>query len=333
MRHHVDVRIIGFYLILAIGVAAAVFHVASGRYGNGALAFSAVILGIFIQRELAAMPRPAEPAAPEPEEQAIPLGPSKGWQAQPANATNWLSNSILAGFPATVAMTVVFIGGYLVAGAMAVENGNFLERWFHGLTHNSLTTGAYDVPIGAYSINLLAGLFWAGVYGYLVEPRLSGPGWRKGMLFSIVPWLLSLAVFFPVVGAGFFGADLGAGPLPAIGNLILHLVYGAVLGSIYSVPDHAPATASESAEWEAEWQNRGMTIGLVGGLVLGMIAGSALAIFVSSNLASPIEMLMAGAAVGTMAGAIAGPLIGLSTGSRSQTAAPTESQVGVRSTS
>lgn len=315
MTRNLNGRTVAFYVLLFVGFVAAIFHFVDGRYGNGALAISAVLIGLFIQRELSSMPRPeAEPA--QPEEEAIPLGPSARRPAEVPNRTSWLSNSIIAGFPATVAMTMVFIAGYLFAGAVAQQDGNLLGRWFHGLTHNTLTEGAYDVPIGAYSINLLAGLIWAGVYGYLAEPRLSGPGWRRGMLFSIVPWFLSLVVFFPIVGAGFFGTALGAGPLPAIGNLILHLAYGAVLGSIYALPDRSWSGATEAEDWEADWQNRGMTIGLVGGLGVGMIAGSALALFVSSDIASPTELLLAGAAVGVMVGAIAGPLVGLSAGSR-----------------
>jgi hypothetical protein len=315
MKPRVDTLTLGFYVILVIGFVAGIFHLASGRYGNGILALSAVLLGLFIQRELSAMPREPEPER-QPEPEAIPLGPGINWQPISPDRSRWLSNSILAGFPATVVLTMVFIGGYLLSGTLGQESGNLIARWFHGLTHNTLTDGAYDVPIGAYSINLLAGLAWAVVYGYIAEPRMGGPGWRKGMLFSIVPWMLSLVVFFPLVGAGFFGADLGAGPLPAIGNLILHLAYGAVLGSLYAVPEYATADTTATTEWESEWQNRGMTIGLVGGLAIGMIAGSALALFVSSNLASPVEMLLAGAAVGTLVGAIAGPLVGLSAGSR-----------------
>jgi hypothetical protein len=331
MRRNLNTRTLAFYAVLCVGLIAAVFHVVDGRYGNGALAFSAVILGIFIQRHLSAMPRRVEPFV-EPEEEAIPLGPGVSWKAERSNRTGWLSNSILAGFPATVVMTMVFIAGYLFSGAVAQQDGNLLGRWFYGLTHNPLTEGAYDIPIGAYSINLLAGLIWAGVYGYLVEPRLSGPGWRKGMLFAIVPWILSLVVFFPIVGAGFFGSALGAGPLPAIGNLVLHLAYGAVLGSIYAVPDRARADASTTANWEADWQNRGMTIGLVGGLAVGMIAGSALAIFVANGIASPVEMLLAGAAAGVMVGAIAGPLVGLSAGSRDEARESARGQSEVGST-
>ena len=72
------------------------------------------------------------------------------------------------------------------------------------------------------------------------------------MLFSIIPWFLSLVVFFPIVGAGFFGADLDAGPLPAIGNLILHLIYGAVLGSMYTVPDRSLADSERTTD---EWHD------------------------------------------------------------------------------
>src|SRR3954469_17480874 len=55
------------------------------------------------------------------------------------------------------------------------------------------------------------------------------------MVFALVPFLLSVVVFFPIMDAGVLGKDLGAGPLPVVGNLILHLIYGATLGTLYSV--------------------------------------------------------------------------------------------------
>lgn len=312
---------IAFYVLMGVGLVAATYHFVSGRYANGAIAVIAVIVGLLIQREIAAMPQ-APHVAEESRASRSDTGPAARWEGSPANRTNWLSNSVIAGFPATVVMTVVFIAGFLFSGALGAQDGNIVSRWFWGLTNNSLTDSAYDIPIGAYSVNLLAGLVWAGVYGYFAEPRLSGPGWRKGMLFSIVPWLLSLFIFFPIVGAGILGADLGAGPLPAIGNLVLYLVYGAVLGSIYAVPDESAVDAAGADGWEAQAQNRGMVVGLVGGLVTGMIVGLALGLVISPNDVSETEMLLAGAAVGTMIGAIAGPLFGLSAGSRGQARRP-----------
>lgn len=319
MTQNVDRWNIAFYTLMAIGLVAAVYHFASGRYANGAIAVSAVVVGLLIQREISAFPAVAE----APVKRARAPRKSSWWDDHPTNRTNWLSNSIIAGFPATVVMTMALIGGFLFSGAFADQNGNFVSEWFWGLTNNSLTDSAYDIPIGAYSLNLLAGLVWAVVYGYFFEPRLHGPGWRKGLLFAVIPWILSLVVFFPIVGAGFFGADLGAGPLPAIGNLILHLVFGAVLGSIYAIPDESTVEAKASDGWESDAQNRGLVIGLVSGLVTGMIAGSALGLFVEPAGISETDMLLAGAAIGTVVGAIAGPLFGLSAGSREHSHNPT----------
>ena len=312
MTKQLDRWTIAFYTLMAIGVAAGIFHIVSGRYGNGLIALSAVIVGILVQRQTAARPRPRVVEPRERQQGPTKTGPR--WDGAQFNRTSRLGDSILAGFPATVVMTIVFIFGFLISGAFGTPEGNQLNRWFWALTNNELTDTAYDIPVGAYSLNLFAGLLWAVVYGYLFEPRVQGPGWRKGMLFSLIPWLVSLVVFFPLVGAGFFGLDLGAGPLPAIGNLILHLVYGAVLGAIYAIPDIVPAEPDlvRLDDWEAEAQNRGLVLGLIGGLGIGVIVGSVIGVFFTPVGVTEIEMVLAGASVGVMTGAIAGPLLGLS---------------------
>ena len=72
-------------------------------------------------------------------------------------------------------------------------------------------------------------LLLALVYARYVEPRLSGASWWRDAVRAH-PWLLSLIIFLPLMGGGLLGMNIGAGPLPILGNLILHLVYGAVLG-------------------------------------------------------------------------------------------------------
>ena len=49
----------------------------------------------------------------------------------------------------------------------------------------------------------------------------------------MLPALVSLVVVLPLLGGGLFGLALGAGPLPIIGNVLLHVVYGAILGVVY----------------------------------------------------------------------------------------------------
>jgi hypothetical protein len=312
MSQSLNVRTIGFYALLAVGIAAAIYHISSGRIGNGILAFSSVLVGFFIQREI--MNNPPEPAPARERTRSNATSIRQQLHDAPPNRAGIFTNSVVAGFCAMIVMALTFIVGFAFTGAFANENGNILARWFYGLTNNSLTDSAWDIPLAAYSINLFASLIWAVIYGFVVQPRLSGPGWQRGMTFSLAPWLLSLVGFFPLVGAGVFGIDLDAGPLPALGNLILHLVYGAVLGTVYAMPERAFTDAAEASDTEVDRQNQGIVVGLVGGLAVGIIAGSAAAIFVPNSFATSTEMLLAGAATGVLFGGMAGPLIGLSTG-------------------
>jgi hypothetical protein len=58
-----------------------------------------------------------------------------------------------------------------------------------------------------------------------------------------------------------------------VGNLILHLVYGAILGSLYAVDLEAWLDGSESERQNAAAQQRGAAFGVLGGLVVGAAAG------------------------------------------------------------
>ena len=73
----------------------------------------------------------------------------------------WLPAGILAGFAATIVMSLLLVGAYLVTGFIGDENGGTVSQWFYHLSHNELTDGVYDIPIAAFSVNLLAGLGWA----------------------------------------------------------------------------------------------------------------------------------------------------------------------------
>jgi hypothetical protein len=132
----------------------------------------------------------------------------------------------------------------------------------------------------ATAIFFIGGLIWAFLYVAVFEPKLSGSPWERGARFALIPWLFSLIVFMPLVGGGFLGFGLGAGPLPVIGNLVLHLVYGATLGMVWgsaeSVIDRPLRTPfgedllqSRLSEFGAA---RGLGIGLGVGIVLGVIA-------------------------------------------------------------
>jgi hypothetical protein len=134
------------------------------------------------------------------------------------------------------------------------------------------------------------------------------------MIFALVPWILSVVVFFPAVGVGFFGAGIGAGPLPVIGNLVLHLVYGAVLGWIYSPTSERYQTESGQAQSSADLdlaaaEQRWIALGIVFGIAFGGLAGWVGSILLAGN---PGLMIVLGAITGSMVGAFIGSFRGLS---------------------
>ncbi len=85
---------------------------------------------------------------------------------------------------------------------------------------------------------------WGAAYG-LLEPALPGPAWLRGTVFASIPLACSLLVILPLVGAGVLGLQLGAGSLPALGELARHLAYGLAIGSTF--PILVPCSPSRAA--------------------------------------------------------------------------------------
>lgn len=75
-----------------------------------------------------------------------------------------------------------------------------------------------------------------GILFALLVPKLPGAYWMKGVIFSIGAWVLMMILPMPMAGAGFFGINLGIGA--PIATLVLHLIFGAVLGGTYGCLEH-----------------------------------------------------------------------------------------------
>ncbi|HYI14944.1 MAG TPA: hypothetical protein VEX37_06115, partial [Thermomicrobiales bacterium] len=131
-----------------------------------------------------------------------------------------------------------------------------------------------------------------------------------------VPWLLSLVVFFPAVGGGLFGSDLGAGPLPAIGNLVLHLIFGAILGAVFAIPEVSTDALDSRA---ARSQNDGTAIGLVVGLTVGLVVGATVAALAASDVNDGVNITLACGGVGILVGGLVGSFAGVDFGTRRET--------------
>lgn len=222
---------------------------------------------------------------------------------------DWLRAGVLAGFLATFAMTVVLVGAYGLARLIGNPDGGTFQRWSWALVENPIAERTSDSVMLAIGGNLVMGLLLAMVYARYIEPRLEGPSWWRGIRFALIPWLLSLIVFLPLLSGGMMGMGIGAGPLPILGNLILHLVYGAALGLVYmeAAEDWLDDTDADRANAAGAERGAamGLVIGLLGGVVVGWFA-SPMFDDLASRPASTIGIAFVGAATGLAIGSFAG---------------------------
>ncbi len=132
-----------------------------------------------------------------------------------------VGRGVVAGLVATVALSVLMV--------MKHALGLMPELDPIGMITHML---GMSTPLVGWVMHFMIGIVW-GIAFALTSRMFPGAFWLKGMLFSVVPWLIMMIVMMPMAGAGFFGLDLGmAAPVM---TLMLHLVFGAVLGAVYGV--------------------------------------------------------------------------------------------------
>lgn len=220
---------------------------------------------------------------------------------------DWMRISVISGFVATFAMTVAIAIGYLIARAGADANGSTFQQWLYGLTDNELTRQVSDAFGVLMVLNLFVGLILAVVYARFVEPVLTGPGWRRGALFSLAPWLLSILVIFPVMGVGFLASEVDAGPLAVLGDLIVHLVYGAVLGTMFAIEEGEGNDDNASERATSASAERGAAVGIAVGGALGFLGGWLIGPSLDDLGTRPVIGIagaLTGAAIGTLVGSL-----------------------------
>ena len=70
------------------------------------------------------------------------------------------------------------------------------------------------------------------IYAYLLYAVLPGSPWLKGVLWGLILWLIMQVMGMPMMGMGFFSANMPQTVMSVMGSLMGHIIYGAILGAI-----------------------------------------------------------------------------------------------------
>ena len=76
--------------------------------------------------------------------------------------------------------------------------------------------------------HMMIGIVLALIFAKFALGRLPGPALVQGALFSVAPWLMAQLVVMPMMGMGLFSGSMQL----ALGSLVGHLMYGAVMGAV-----------------------------------------------------------------------------------------------------
>lgn len=136
------------------------------------------------------------------------------------------TKGIAAGFVATVVLSALMVAKEWM-GVMPDLN---VIALLTGLSANSL--GTPPSPAVGWVIHFAIGtLAWGSLFAWTHSWMPGGHDWSKGMVFASLAWLAMMIVVMPLAGMRFFGLE--GGWMAPIASLVLHWIYGLVLGAAY----------------------------------------------------------------------------------------------------
>jgi uncharacterized protein DUF6789 len=147
-----------------------------------------------------------------------------------------VSKGIEAGFVATIVISLL----------MLIQQAAGVAPTFNLITLITAATNMPDYVAISWIVHFVVGVGLWGVGFAAFSPHLPGPHWLRGLIFGAFAWFLMMVIFLPAAGMPVFANGLGT-TIPVI-SLMLHLVYGAVIGESYHLLLHyLPSEVDENA--------------------------------------------------------------------------------------
>lgn len=143
--------------------------------------------------------------------------------------TNYLKG-MTAGLIATLVLSALMV----MKAMMGVMPGLDLPTMIAGMM------GMPGTPIVGWVAHFMIGIVLYGVAIVLSTPLLPGVGpIVRGVIVGVLGWLVMMVMLMPMAGVGMFGMHFGI--MAPMMTLVLHLIFGAVLGWYYGRTVRSPA--------------------------------------------------------------------------------------------
>ena len=130
--------------------------------------------------------------------------------------------AMLAGFVATAVMSVLMVMKTMMGVMPELDIAAMLAKMM----------GAPDTPIIGWVGHFMIGTVGYGIVFALLAGKLPGSLVVQGTIVGMLGWLAMMVMVMPMAGAGLFGLNFGI--MAPIMTLMLHLIFGAVLGWVYA---------------------------------------------------------------------------------------------------
>ena len=127
---------------------------------------------------------------------------------------------MIAGLAATVVLSMIMIA----KGMM----GLMPELYVITMLSNMMGTA----PVMGWAAHFMLGVIvWGAGFAVLFKMIPGSSSGSKGIVFGIAAWLMMMLAIMPMAGAGIFGLKMGM--MAPVMTLVLHAIFGAVLGFVY----------------------------------------------------------------------------------------------------
>ena len=149
---------------------------------------------------------------------------------------NTYVRAMIAGFVATVVLSALM----LIKSMMGVMPELDLPTMLAGMAHDMM--GLPANPTIGWALHFMIGtVVWGIGFALLYKVLPGGGAVGNGIVFGALAWVLMMLIPMPIAGAGLFAMKMGM--MAPVMTLVLHLIWGAVLGATYGALGRSTADA------------------------------------------------------------------------------------------